>query len=77
VNAGTTTDIAMEPGLEALCRRHPEMGPCRYERDACRKQGGVVTNGAGTEVTAATEAAYDKRVMRVTLQSDGAPATTR
>lgn len=71
---GTSVPIDMETRLESLCRRHPEMGPCRYARNTCRAHGGSVTNGAGVAVTAATEAAYDRRVMRLTLSADGASA---
>src|SRR4051812_41164660 len=37
--ASAKTTIDYEPRVEALCRRHPEMGPCQYERDACRAKG--------------------------------------
>jgi hypothetical protein len=53
-----------------ICRRHPEMGPCQYERDLCRKGGGRVYSADGKEITTATEAEYDKRVMRVRFRGD-------
>src|SRR5262249_55596651 len=31
--ASAKTDIVYEPRVETLCRRHPEMGPCQYERN--------------------------------------------
>jgi hypothetical protein len=68
------TPIEYVPNVEALCRRHPEMGPCQYERDACRRRGGRVYTSAGDEVTVAVEAEYDKAVRRVRFQADGAPA---
>ena len=71
---GTRMPIEFEPRVEALCRRHPEMGPCQYERNACRKAGGRVYTSKDEEVTLAVEARYDQRVQRVTLQGDGASA---
>jgi hypothetical protein len=62
--------IEFEPKVLELCRRHPEMGPCQYERQACRRSGGRVFAANGQEITAATEAEYDKRVMRVQLRSN-------
>jgi hypothetical protein len=53
-----------------LCRKHPEMGPCQYERNACRKAGGRVYAAGGQEITLATEAEYDKKVMRWTFRSN-------
>jgi len=69
--AGTRTVIEYAENVEKLCRRHPEMGPCQYERDACRKGGGRVFTVKGEEVTPAVEAAYDARVRRVRFQADG------
>jgi hypothetical protein len=71
---GARTPIEFPDNVESLCRRHPEMGPCQYERNACRRRGGRVYTSIGEEVTAAVEAEYDRRVRRVTFQSDGAPA---
>ena len=72
--AGVRTAIEYAGNVEKLCRRHPEMGPCQYEREACRKAGGRVFTAKGEEVTPAVEAAYDERVRRVRFQADGAPA---
>ena len=62
--------IAFDAKVEALCRRHPEMGPCQYERNACRRTGGRVFTAAGTEITMATEAEYDRKVTRVRFRAD-------
>jgi hypothetical protein len=59
--------IEFEPRVEALCRRHPEMGPCQYERNACRARGGRVFTSKDEEVTLAVEKAYDARVLRVRI----------
>jgi hypothetical protein len=71
---GARAAIDYEPRVDQLCRRHPEMGPCQYERDACRAQGGRVITARGEEVTLAVEAEYDRVVRRVRFQADGAPA---
>jgi hypothetical protein len=73
---GTRTPIVFPGNVESLCRRHPEMTACQYERDQCRKRGGRVYTAKGDEVTPAVEAEYDKRVYRVTFQGDG-PAPKR
>ena len=65
--------IELEPRVEALCRRHPEMSPCQYGRNACRARGGRVYTTAGTEVTMEIERDYDRKVNRVTFQADGPP----
>ncbi len=72
--AGVRTPIAYAENVESLCRRHPEMSVCQYERNACRHGGGRVYTANGEEVTPAVEAEYDRKVRRVTFQSDGAPA---
>ena len=46
------------------------MGPCQYERNLCRGGGGRVYAPDGTEITMATEAEYDKKVMRVRFKSN-------
>ena len=61
----STTVIEFVPKVLALCRKHPEMGPCQYERNACRASGGRVLAANGQEITLATEAEYDKKVRRV------------
>ena len=62
--------IEYEPRVERLCRRHPEMGPCQYERDQCRAKGGRVFTARNEEVTVAVEAEYDRIVRRVRFQGD-------
>jgi len=64
------TSIEFSPKVAALCRKHPEMGPCKYERDACRRSNGRVYAANGVEITKQTEAEYDKRVMRVVFKSN-------
>ena len=59
------TAIEFASKVGALCAKHPEMGPCQYERNACRQAGGRVYATGGTEITMETEALYDKKVMRV------------
>ena len=65
-----TTAIEFSPKVGALCAKDPEMGPCQYERNVCRKSGGRVYAANGIEITMATEAEYDKKVMRVRLKSN-------
>ena len=67
---GTRTAIEYEPRVDALCRRHPEMGPCQYERQVCRAKGGKVFTARSEEVTMAVEAEYDRVVRRVRFQGD-------
>jgi hypothetical protein len=64
------TAIAYEGKTDALCRKHPEMGPCQYERNACRRGGGRVYAADGTEITLMTEAEYDRRVRRVQFKAN-------
>lgn len=71
--AGVRTAIEFGENVEKLCRRHPEMGPCKYERDACRQRGGRVLTSKGDEVTVAVETEYDRRVRRVRFQADAPP----
>jgi len=49
--------------------KHPEMGVCQYEREACRASGGRVFDARGTEITKQIEAEYDKKVMRVRFRA--------
>ena len=73
----TVIEFSSKKVLE-LCRKHPEMGPCQYERDLCRNGGGRVYAAGGTEITLATEDEYDKKVMRVRFRaSDPTPAPVR
>ena len=62
--------IELAPEVRALCAGNPEMGPCRYARQACRSGGGRVYAADGQEITRATEAEYDRRVLRLRLQSN-------
>ena len=64
------TAIAFDERVGKLCRTHPEMGPCQYERNLCRGGGGRVYAADGVEITMATEAEYDKKVMRVRFKSN-------
>ena len=64
------TSIELSPKVADLCRKHPEMGPCKYERDVCRRGNGRVYAANGVEITKQTEAEYDKRVMRVVFKSN-------
>jgi hypothetical protein len=73
VGSGTaTTQTAIEyvDKVDALCRKHPEMGPCQYERNACRRKGGRVFAADGAEITLATEAEYDRKVRRVQFKAN-------
>lgn len=63
------TAIEFAPKVGALCAQHPEMGPCQYEREACRGRGGRVIAPDGKEITRATEAEYDRRVLRTKIKS--------
>jgi hypothetical protein len=62
------TAIAFTPEVGALCAKHPEMGPCQYERNACRRSGGRVYAAGGVEITLQMEAEYDRKVMRVLIK---------
>lgn len=64
------TAIEFAPKVGALCGRHPEMGPCQYERNNCRARGGRVFAAGGVEITMATEAEYDKKVMRTRFRAN-------
>ena len=69
---GTRTQTAIEvaPTVAALCKRHPEMGPCQYERDLCRKSGGRVFAASGQEITRQVEDEYDRKVMLVRFRAN-------
>ena len=64
------TAIEFSPKVGAMCAKHPEMGPCQYERDICRRSGGRVYAAGGVEITMLTEAEYDKKVMRVRFKAN-------
>lgn len=66
----TQTSITFDKKVGDICRRHPEMGPCQYERNMCRRSGGRVYAANGTEITRQTEAEYDKKVLRVRFQAN-------
>lgn len=71
--AAARTPIEYDNRVDQLCRRHPQMGPCQYERDACRARGGRVFTARDEEITPAVEAEYDRVVRRVRFQADGGP----
>lgn len=62
--------IQFAPKVAALCAKHPEMGPCQYERDVCRRSGGRVYAAGGVEITQETEAEYDRKVLRVRFKAN-------
>ncbi len=64
------TAIEFAPKVGRLCRQHPEMGPCKYERNACRRGGGRVFAANGVEITPLIEADYDKHVLRAVFRAD-------
>ncbi len=64
------TAIEFAPRVAALCAQNPEMGPCQYEREVCRRNGGRVFAADGKEITKATEAEYDRRVLRARIRAD-------
>ncbi len=64
------TVIEFPPKVGELCRKHPEMGPCQYERDLCRRSGGRVYAAGGVEITRPMEAEYDRKVLRVQFKSN-------
>ena len=70
--AGERTQTAIEfaPKVAALCSRHPEMGPCQYERQQCRGRGGRVFADDGQEITREIEDAYDRKVMRARFRAN-------
>ena len=65
-----STAIEFAPKVDALCRRHPEMGPCQYERETCRRNGGRVFEADGREITRQVEAEYDRKVTRVRFRAN-------
>lgn len=64
------TAIEFAPNVDGLCRRHPEMGPCQYERNNCRARGGRVFTAGSVEITMQTEVEYDKKVMRTRFRAN-------
>jgi hypothetical protein len=69
-SARQTTAIEFAPNVGKVCAKNPEMGPCQYERNVCRKSGGRVYAANGVEITMQTEAEYDKKVMRVRFKAN-------
>jgi hypothetical protein len=66
----TQTVIKFVPKVHQLCRRHPEMGPCQYERNVCRAAGVRVFAASWQEITLAVEAEYDRRVTRTRFRAN-------
>jgi hypothetical protein len=64
------TAIEFAPKVARLCLKHPEMGPCQYERNLCRRSGGRVYTAGGEEITLEKEAQYDGKVMRVRFKAN-------
>ena len=64
------TAIEFAPKVATLCSRHPEMGPCQYERDICRRSGGRVYAANGMEITQSIEDEYDRKVLRVRFRAN-------
>ena len=64
------TAIEFSPRVGGLCKRHPEMGPCQYERDLCRRSGGRVFAADGGEITRQVEDEYDRKVLRVRFRAN-------
>jgi hypothetical protein len=64
------TAIEFAANVGALCKRHPEMGPCQYERELCRRGGGRVFAANGQEITRQIEDEYDRKVMRVRFRAN-------
>jgi hypothetical protein len=61
--------IELPTGTERICSRFPAMGPCQYERDACRAKGGRVIRFDDVEITKEVEREYDKQVQRFKLNA--------
>lgn len=67
--AETRVAIVFPENSGRICARFPAMGPCQYERDACRAEGGRVIRFDGAEITKDVEAEYDKQVQRFRLNA--------
>jgi hypothetical protein len=67
--AETRTSIVFPENSGRICARFPAMGPCQYERDACRAEGGRVIRFDGAEITREVENEYDKQVTRFRLNA--------
>lgn len=69
VGAETRVAIEFPENSGRICARFPAMGPCQYERDACRASGGRVIRFDGAEITKEVEHEYDKQVTRFRLNA--------
>ena len=69
VGAETRTAITFPENSGRICSRFPAMGPCQYERDACRASGGRVIRFDGIEITREVEKEYDRQVQRFRLNA--------
>ncbi len=69
VKGSNRTPIGLPEGSERVCSRFPAMGPCQYERDACRASGGRVIRFDGTDITKEVENEYDRQVQRFRLNA--------
>jgi len=66
-DAGTQRQVGIEFSgkVHQLCERHPEMGPCQYERNACRQGGGRVFDAGDSDLV--DEADVDMITLNVTV----------
>ncbi len=67
--AETRAAITFPEKSGRICARFPAMGPCQYEREACRATGGRVIRFDGAEITKDVEKEYDKQVQRFRLNA--------
>jgi hypothetical protein len=67
--AETRQPITFPENSGRICARFPAMGPCQYERVACRASGGRVIRFDGVEITKEVETEYDKQVQRFRLNA--------
>ena len=67
--AETRQSITFPENSGRICARFPAMGPCQYERVACRASGGRVIRFDGVEITKEVETEYDKQVQRFRLNA--------
>jgi hypothetical protein len=66
---GSRDVIDLPSNTLRVCSRFPAMGPCQYERDACRAKGGRVIRFDGVEITKEVENEYDRQVQRFRLNA--------
>ena len=69
VGAESRRPITFPENSGRICARFPAMGPCQYERVACRASGGRVIRFDGVEITKEVETEYDKQVQRFRLNA--------